>query len=162
MQAHFDTGTHTDTDRQTDRQTHTHISNHLPESSPSVEVSQYRSVCARHQILHEEEEKATDQGSMQHLHIHLQLPMLKVTSMHVHIYLPSHSIPKIKAQFPTTYGILSMCMVTTLTQSELPKLTCTHTTLSTIYTSLLTVSSLWPLDLRLCILEGREVEDKDQ
>ncbi len=92
--------TQTLTDRQTDRQTHTHISNHLPESSPSVEVSQYRSVSVRHQILHEEEEKAIDQGSTQHLHIHLQLPMLKVTSMRVYIYLPSHSIPKNQGSVP--------------------------------------------------------------
>ncbi len=159
MQTHFDTGTHTDTDRQTDRQTdrrtHTHISNHLPEPTPSVEVSQYRTVCARHQILHEGEEKATDQGSTQRLHIHLQLPMLKATSIHVYVYLPSHSIPKNQGSVPNhlwqpfyVHGHYTHPVRTTKTH--------THTTLSTIYTSLLIVTSL---DLRLCIWEGREVED---
>ncbi len=76
MQAHTDTDTHrcSQTDRQADRQTGRHtqtrISNHLPESSPSVEVSQYRAMYARYQILHEGEERANDQGSTQHLHTH--------------------------------------------------------------------------------------------
>ncbi len=143
MQAHFDMHRHADTDRQTDRQTdaHTHISNHIPEPTPSVEVSQYRTVCARHQILHEGEEKATDQGSTQHLHIHLQLPMLKATSMHVYIYLPSPSIPKNQGSVPNhlwhpfyVHGHYTHPVWTTKAH--------THTTLSTIYTSLLTVSSL--------------------
>ncbi len=100
--------TQTLTDRQTDRRTHTHILNHLPEPFPSVEVSQYRAVCARHQILHEGEEKATDQGSTQHLGDPFATTNAQATSMHVYTYLPSPFIPKIKAQFPTTYGILSM------------------------------------------------------
>ncbi len=157
MQAHFDTHTHRHW--QTDRQMHTHISNHLPEPTPSVEVSQYRTVCARHQILHEGEEKAIDQGSTQHLHIHSQLPMLKATSMHVYIYLPSHSFPKIKAHAVPNHLWHPFYVHGQSTHPVRTTKPHTHTTLSTIYTSLLTVSSLWPLDLHLCIWEGREVEN---
>ncbi len=139
MQAHTDTDTdmHThrrsQTDRQTDRQTHTHISNHLPEPSPSVEVSQYRAVCVRRQILHEGESKRRHEIKAVRNNC-IPTRSYQCSKQHpcTSIYVPTYSIPKIKTQIPTSYNgrhtdiILSVCMVSTLPQSKLPNLTHTR------------------------------------
>ncbi len=124
-QTQTQTCTHTDahrqtdrqTDRWTDRRTHTHI-----EPSPwaislrSIEVSHYRAVCERHQILHEGESKRR-QEIRQYATTAYPLVATNVQSnIYAWLYLPTHSIPKIKAQLPISYNgrhtdiILSVCM----------------------------------------------------
>ncbi len=158
MQAHFDTGTHTDTDRQTDRETdaHTRISNHIPKPTPSVEVSQYRTVCVRcpsdpawgrrggnrsRQYATLAYPLATTNGQSD---IHACLYISTITCT-FHSYkqgsVPNHLWHPFYVHDHYTHPVW-----TTKTH--------THTTLSTIYSSLLTVSSVWPLNLCLCIWEG--------
>ncbi len=143
MQAHTDPVTdmhtyrHSQTDRQIDRQTHTHT--HIEPSPWAISLSWSESVqscvCETSDPAWGRiEEKAIDQGS-------IRIPTRKFvtanaqSNIHACLYLPTDSIPKIKAQLRYngrhTDIILSVCMVTTLPQSELPKLTPTCMSLST-------------------------------
>ncbi len=153
MHAHTQTDRQTDrqidrqTGRQTDRQTdaHTHISNHLPEPSPSVEVQSC--VCETSDPAWGRiKEKARDQAANAQSNIHACL------------YLPTHSIPKIKAQLPTSYNgrhtdTISFLCAWSL-HSPSPNYQSSHPHVFK-YLSLFTISSLWPPDLPLCA-PGRE------
>ncbi len=144
------------TDRQTDGQTHTHtyrtISlNHLPQLKwVSTELCVWR-----HQILHEGDSKRRQEIKVVRNNF---IPTCNCQCSKQHPCMSIFTIPKIKAQLPTSYNgrhtdiNLSVCMV--IIHSPSPNYQSSHPHVFK-YLSLLTVSSSWTLDLPLCA-PGRE------
>ncbi len=153
------------TDRRTGRQTvrqtdaHTHISNHLPEPSPSVEVSQYRAVCARHQILHEGESKRRQEIKAVGNNC-IPTRNCQCSKQHpcMHVYIYQH-IPFLRLRLNSQPPILASTQISCFLcawslHSPSPNYQSSHPHVFK-YLSLLTISSLWPPDLPLCA-PGRE------